>query len=280
MLLMLAGFVILKLVIAGKFAFLNLYFIPVLLAGYYLGKRPAILTGLASVLLMAIFFIRWPAELTAQNNGAFNTALDLLVWGCLLMLVTIMVSTINENRQRRGALATLELLERYLRRATDTDGSESHVARVASLAMAIAKEMRMPADFLTGIEAAGLIHDMGDTAEGLDIVETSSVLSSKNPESLAGTALPILIARDKRRAAPNTETALQSSARILALADMYDDITVSAEAEPMAALKLIEHEGTFDKLMLNALKHVVQRRLSLGSRLRPDGPGFDVDGGA
>lgn len=265
-LMMLAGFGLVKLVMAGKLAFLNFYFIPVLLAGYYLGKRPAILTSIASVLLMTIFFIKWPQELAVETSGSLYAGLSLLVWACLLMLVTIMASTINENRQRRVALATLALLEKYLCRATNGDGPESHVARVATLAMDIARELRVPADFLAGIEAAGLLHDIGDSEEGFYLVEKSGVTGMVQPGSRVEIALPILIARRRRSASRSDQAALRTSARILAVADLYDDLTERADADqqfaPWPALEELERRSLFDKPLTSALRHVLQRRLS------------------
>lgn len=266
MLSMLAAFGLVKVVLSDKVAFLNIYFIPVLLAGYYLGKKPAILTSIASVLLMIIFFIRWPAELGFAPDGQLYTGLSLVVWGCFLVLATIMVSTINENRQRRMALATLALLEKYLRRATNGNGPESHVARVASLAIAIAKDLRIPSDFLVGIEAAGLLHDIGDSDEGFDLVENSGVAGIAQPGSQVGVALPILIAGRGRPVRHADWAAFRTSARILAIADLYDELTQKADFDqrfaPWPAVEELERRNRFDRALTNALKHVVQRQLS------------------
>lgn len=260
-LLLLAAFGLVKLVLADKFAFLNLYFIPVLLAGYYLGKRPAILTSIASVLLTAVFFIRWPAELVREASSQLHAGLNLIVWACFLILVTIMVGTINENKQRRMATATMELLEKYLRRATNGNGRESHVIRVASLAVAIAKELRIPSDVMAGIEAAGLLHDVGDTAEGFDLVEASDEAIETKCESPIGAAVPIIVATRKRSTKHGHKTAIQMCARILAIADAYDELISREErTEPLIAVKTIEHEGRFDKTLINALKHVLQKQ--------------------
>lgn len=267
MLSILAAFGLVKVVLSDKVAFLNIYFIPVLLAGYYLGKKPAILTSVASVLLMIIFFIRWPAELGFAANGQLHTGLSLVVWGCFLVLATIMVSTINENRQQRMALATLGLLEKYLRRATNGDGPESHVARVATLAMAIARDLRIPSDFLIGIEAAGLLHDIGDSDEGFDMVEKTGSARIAAPGSTVDVALPILIAGRGRSIRHVDRAAVRTSARILAIADLFDELTQTRDSDqryaPWPAVEELERRHPADRALTNALRHVVQRQLAL-----------------
>jgi hypothetical protein len=262
----LAAFGLVKVVLSDKVAFLNIYFIPVLLAGYYLGRKPAILTSIASVLLMVIFFIRWPAEFGPAAGGQLQAGLSLIVWGCFLVLVTIMVSTINENRQRRMALATLNLLEKYLRRATNGDGPESHVARVATLAMAIARDLRIPSDFLIGIEAAGLLHDIGDSDEGFDMVENTGAAHVTAPGSTVDVALPILIAARGRQVRHADRAAVRTSARILAIADVYDELTerdADQRYAPWPAVEELERRHPADRALTKALRHVVQRQLTL-----------------
>jgi hypothetical protein len=51
-----------------KLAFLNFYFLPIILAGYYLGRRSAVLGALLCALMMAIYVILFPQ--TFQVGGS------------------------------------------------------------------------------------------------------------------------------------------------------------------------------------------------------------------
>src|SRR3990172_7708616 len=163
-------FLVLKLVLANKFALLNLYYIPVFLSGYYLGKKPAILTSLLSILMAVFFAIRWPTELL-EHHDRLHMTLNLVLWASFLMLVSILFSTLNEVRERRVVLATEELLEQYLRRSIE--GKENHPARVAELAKAIARQMHLPVDFIASLEAAALLHDLKASKHGLRLIADS-----------------------------------------------------------------------------------------------------------
>jgi HD-GYP domain-containing protein (c-di-GMP phosphodiesterase class II) len=254
----LAVFALVKLVLANKFAFLNLYFIPVLIAGYYLGKRPAILSSIVSVLLTALFVIRWPHELLQESQSALYMGLNLLVWASFLILVGLMVSTLNENRQRRLALATHEVLEKYLRQSIE--GPQSHQVRVAALAKAIAKEMRLGPEFVSSIEAAALLHDLGESENGYDLLADSSRLGPASRDTIIGTALPIIVA--KTDSLGRKRGAVTIGAKILAVADAFDEL-LNHKKDPMAAAEEMDAANDYDKSATGALIRVLrQQKLS------------------
>ncbi len=207
-----AIFGLLKIVIANEFAFLNLYFIPVLISGYFLGKKRAILSAVASVLLTVLFLIRWPDELLA-SSGQLYGGLNILVWASLLVLSSILVSTINESRYYRQTTATLQLLEKYMR---DIATQENHCARVGRLTREIAEELKLPPQMINSIEAAGLLHDVADTEEGLELISDCGKIQNHSKNEIIGEAIPILSYRHRRFGT------MPFGSRILRVADLYD----------------------------------------------------------
>ena len=63
-----------------KMAFLNFYYLPVLFAGFFLGRRIAVLASLFCILLVVIFFITIPQFFTVVE-GDFNIEISLILWG-------------------------------------------------------------------------------------------------------------------------------------------------------------------------------------------------------
>ena len=86
-------------VYANKLAFLDLFYLLVVLAGYYIGKRFAIQGAFFTILLVWVFI------LADQNKyysvgGAFEANLNLMVWGGFLILAAWLIGTLSENLRR------------------------------------------------------------------------------------------------------------------------------------------------------------------------------------
>jgi hypothetical protein len=52
--------VVVNYLVPAKLAFLNFYFLPIILAGYYLGRRSAVLGALLCALLMTVYVVLFP----------------------------------------------------------------------------------------------------------------------------------------------------------------------------------------------------------------------------
>jgi len=230
-------FGVLKIVLANKIAMLNLYFIPVLVAGYYLGKKRAVLSAIASVLLAVLFMIRWPNEIIEGNNELYS-GLNILVWASLLILSSILVSTLNERRQYKQNANTFFLLEKYLK---DVTMQESHPSRVSKMARKVGEELRLHPRLTRGIEAAALIHDIADTPEGKELLLECSK-SGNGTDPIFDVALPVLLKKDST----TTLDSLPIGSTILDVVDRYDDLC--NESDDMEAWQLIrELESTAGK---------------------------------
>lgn len=250
-----AVFGLLKITLANKVAMLNLYFIPVLVSGYFLGKKRAILAALASVLLAVLFFVRWPGELV-ETGSQLSTGLNILVWATLLLLSSILVSTLNESRQHRQATATFKLLEKYIR---DVAMRDTHPARVGRLAREVADELKLHPRLIDSIEAAGLLHDISDGTAGIELIEDCISVGVGTGNTVIDGALPILIGNHRH---VNENRPLPIGSRILKIADLYDSArSVDNVSEPWQLIHEIESKtDKNDGRLINALSRVVARR--------------------
>lgn len=248
-----AIFGLLKIVMENQFAFLNLYFIPVLISGYFLGKKRAILSAIASVLLAILFLINWPNELLAANGQLYGS-LNILVWACLLVLSSILVSTLNESRHIRQATATLHLLEKYMR---DISKQENHCARVGRIARAIGQELKLQTRMINSIEAAGLLHDIADTEAGLDLISDCSRVNRHAKNPAIGEAIPIL-SRRRRHSSKSI------GAKILKVADLYDTAqTADSDGSLLEVVHYIESQTDKDStVVIRALIRAVNKNIA------------------
>jgi len=82
--------------IPQKIAFLNFYFLPIILAGYYLGLRRSILGAFFCILLVTFYAILYPQHFTMASSRA-DLYLHILAWGCFLILAGAVVGKLQEK---------------------------------------------------------------------------------------------------------------------------------------------------------------------------------------
>ncbi|MBI5209922.1 MAG: HD domain-containing protein [Elusimicrobia bacterium] len=79
-----------------KLAFIDFYFLPVLLAGYFLNARSAVLGGVLSLLTVLFFVILQPESFYAPHTR-LGLYLRLIAWGGFLVLSGALVGRLNEQ---------------------------------------------------------------------------------------------------------------------------------------------------------------------------------------
>jgi len=167
------------LISSNKLAFLNFFYIPVLLAAFFLGRRRGILASVVAVLMIAMFVVINP-ELFAHNTIE-TPALNVLLWGSFLIITAYVVGTLYDIKTR----ATVDLKQAYegileiVAKFIDAvDGyTQEHSVRVSRLACKIAREMDLNTDACETIRVAGLLHDIGKLDINLDVLNKASALT-------------------------------------------------------------------------------------------------------
>ncbi len=192
---LLALIIIGVLVIAGlvqyKFSFLNFFFLPVILAGYFLGKKKAVLIAVLSILLIFLYLIYQRLLAGMTSPFSFDEVFNLAAWGGFLVLTGAIVGTLVEQREtklndlKQAYIGVLTILLRYLQVA---DEVKPRPLRVANLAGKIAQEMGLDTREIENIKAAALLYDMGDFGAGLslyaDVSEFMALESGPKPSLL------------------------------------------------------------------------------------------------
>ena len=265
-----------------KITFLNFYFFPVLLAGYFIGKRQAIMTSLASVFTMGLFFAVWPENMIGTRTP-LETAIDLSVWAFFLILAGFLIGTLYEQKTKRveqlklAYIGILEILSKYLE--SYDRYTQGHSVRTSKLATKIAIRMGLPRHEIENVRVGALLHDIGKVDTGIDLIKKSAQLthdekelieehSSKGAEilSLVGNvlqdAMPLIQAyQDSYLDAESTD--LLMGAMIIAIADNYDTLVMErpyrAAITASEAMSEIETESgrKFDPQVVAALRFIL-----------------------
>jgi putative nucleotidyltransferase with HDIG domain len=276
-----AATALLVLVVVDKVAFLNVFYVPTLLAAYTLGRRRGLLTGVLSVLLVAVYATLFPALFSSTGGSPEFAAIAL--WACFLLLTAAVVGTLYQLKEaatedlRRAYEGILEILAKYID-AVDSY-TQDHSVRVAALAAAIAREMGLPGDKVEDIRVAGLLHDVGKIDVSLDVLTKASRLTDAEWEQmkrhtthgatllqpmggLLHMAVPIVLYHHERWDGSGYHglvgEQIPLGARILAIADAYDSMVTDRPYRtgrtPWEALLEVEHyAGTqFDPAVVNA----------------------------
>ena len=279
--------------IEEKFIILNFYYLPVLTAGYFLGRRMGVLAAVFSILAVLVCILVFP-ERFLNGKEILKGAAQLSSWGGFLILASIMVGTLYEqNEQRlkelkRAYIGVLEILSKYLE---STDGyTKGHSVRVAELSTEIAVAMDLHRVEIENIRVAGLLHDIGKIEVSGEILRKAAALSTEEKEimdshsfkgafilSAVGSVLkeviPIVFAHHKYFVETLDESnngngvKIPLGARVLAVADAFDAMTTDRPYRkgmpPWEAYEeIVAKTGKqFDPAVVNAFKHVVNEKI-------------------
>ena len=82
--------------IPTKLAFLNFYFLPIIMAGYYLGRRSAVLGALLCTLMIGIYVVLFP-EAFQVGTSATDVYTYVATWGGFLILAGAVVGRLQEK---------------------------------------------------------------------------------------------------------------------------------------------------------------------------------------
>ena len=121
-----------------KIAFLNLFYLPVMWAAYFLGRRKAVLGALLCFLSGILFAWYRPAEFAVEGTR-INALLVLATWGGFLILASASIGSLQE-RLARGFEETRQLYEELKRsRVTEEMKEKVEKALYATMDPVVAK---------------------------------------------------------------------------------------------------------------------------------------------
>ena len=282
-------------IVEEKFIILNFYYLPVLMAGYFLGRRMGVLAAVFSILAVLICVLVFPKHFLDGKEILTGVA-QLSSWGGFLILVSFTVGTLYEKNEQRvkelknAYIGVLEILSKYLE-STDRY-TKGHSVRVSELATEIAIAMGLPRPEVENIRVSGLLHDIGKIEISGEILSKAAELSTEEKElmdlhtvkgayilSAVGSVLkevvPIVVAHHKYFADTLENNSVGTNkiplgARVIAVADAYDAMTTDRPyrkgMQPWEASQEIVAKTSkqFDPEVVEAFKRVVSEKLERG----------------
>ncbi len=273
-----------------KLAFLNTFYLPIIIAGYFLGRRMAVITALFSISIVVLFIILKLESFVISEIGNLFLGVFILTWGAFLILTSAALGFLYDENKKRikdledAYVGVLEIMSKYLESADRY--TQGHSVRVAKMSQEIAIAMNLPRQFVETLKAGALLHDIGKIEVSMDIVNKAASLSSSEKNimsshttkgvellSLVGgvlkDAVPIVLAHhqyyfDPEKPLYGEEAQVPLGAAIIAVADAYDamisDRPYRKGMLPWKAYEEIERESgrQFHPEVVVAFKRVLQ----------------------
>jgi len=277
-----------------KLAFLNFYYLPVLVAGYLLGKKQAIFTSVLVISLVTFIATLDPVSFL-EDSSTLRLFLNLVIWGGFLILAAYVVGSLYEEKEKKiselkkAYIGVIEILTKYLE-ASDRY-TKGHSVRVADYSSEISIAMGLPSSEVENIRVAGLLHDIGKIETSSDLIKKAASLTqeekyevSKHVEkgakllssvgAVLQEAIPIVLAHhtyfvQDKDTQDKSHSRIPLGARIIAVADAYDamvtDRPYRAGKQPWQALQELErYAGTqFDPVVVEAFKNVISEKIEV-----------------
>lgn len=269
---------------------LNLFYLPIVLSGYFLGRTNAGVLALLSALTVTIAAIASPHKWFAAFDTPVMMGLALVTWSAVLGLTAILVGTLCDERAatvrelQRAYVGVAEVLSKYLQ--GNHPRLKSRTQRIAQLSAQVAQEMRLPKKEIDHVHVAALLHDLANVEITTHVLSKAADLLGTQPapelrSTFPGTdlvnslgsvlegALPLLVNQDdavcdflsEHGAAHGTEIPL--GARIIRVARQYDQLvhgTSEGGPAPAAAMARLRAElGESCPHVIEALERVVAR---------------------
>ena len=269
----------------------NFYYLPVLVASYFLGRRIGILVAILSILDVLICAMLFPNRFF--SGILWHNIVRLSSWSVFLFLASVTVGTLYEQNDRRlsdlknAYIGIIEILAKYLE-STDRY-TKGHSIRVSELAMEVAIAMELPRTQVDNIRAAGLLHDIGKIEISADVLGKAAALTSEEKAlmdshavkgayllSSVGSVLkevvPIVVAHHKYfmdtiEGSEKDTQKIPLGARIVAVADAFDAMVTDRPyrkgMQPWNAVEeIIAKAGKqFDPEVVNAFKRVISQKI-------------------
>ena len=251
-----------------KMVVLNLFFLPVVLGAFFLGRYRAGVLALLSVVLVTIV-----AGLDFSQFAAFRSplasALAITIWGGVLGLTTILAGTLSDERSKQitelheAYIGVIEVLSKYLHSVHPQ--LQERPARVAALSQRMGEHLRLTVREIDDIRIAAILQEMDHLEITARVVRKAigkmddekaaecTFQAADLVQSLGGVisgALPLL--------RPFDDTVLGTD----------EDLTIAGSSSPPIGAYIIRTARTYDRLLFGQGSVTVKEPASVLKELR------------
>ena len=235
--------------VVNQRAFLNFYYLPVVLGAYLLGMRRGIYSALLSIAIVFLIALANDTQFAATDPVPWMRWLDLGTWAGFLILTSYLVGSLYEQKEARlrelqdAYHGILEILPRLIDAVDQQTQDHSH--RVAGYAVEMARMLGLDESQVEDVRVGSFLHDIGKIDVSAQVLRKAAALT---PEEMAEmrrhvdsgerivrsmgailrTVIPMVAYHHERWDGTGYRRlrgeAIPIGARIIAVADTYDAI--------------------------------------------------------
>ena len=273
-----------------KLVTLNLFFLPIVLGAFFLGRYSAGILAVFSVMATSLVCAVQLNDF-AGYASPLTMGLSVTVWGAILCLTALLVGTLSDERSAQAVelheayVGVVEVVAGYLQGGNPQ--LNALTARVVSLSQRIALEMKLSAKAIDDIRVAALMQSFSKIEVTTKVISKAvhslEAKGNSNDFSFHGTdlacslgqvlrgAIPILLNQDLRLPVDlkdHTVAEPPIGARILTIARAYAALSLSrgdyslSSSEAIRELRADTASG-YDLAFLDALERVVREEHQL-----------------
>ncbi len=256
---------------------LSLFTLPTLFSAYKYGRRHAVMTALASTLLVVLVIYFHPPMMPRHVLAIGEEKwFDISLWGGTMLVIAYAMGTLYERTQsnlcelRQSYRGILLILQHIV---ANDKYSQNHSYRVSMCATKVAERMELGSERVEDIRAAALLHDVDKLGISREILYKSANFTADEfhrfqRDMARGKAALPPVGGSLRRVIPILLAYAESSdgkavsyqnapleSRILAVADAYETLTSgSGGMSPSVAIgSIVERAGAeFDPKVVEA----------------------------
>ena len=237
--------------VVGQRLVLSFYNLPTLFAAFYLGRRRAVQTAMASILVVFCLNLVNPFALgngpELVKHGLIQRT-DMIIWAGFLLISAYAMGTLYEYKEqgmrelRETYYGVLQILNQFVGNDKYT---QNHSYRVSVYATQIAQHMGLPDDCIEDVRVASLLHDIGKLQISRAILYKAARLTEEEFREIkthvrrgvdllspvGGSlrrVLPIILSHhdkfDGTGYEPKAGEEIPLEARIISVADVYDSL--------------------------------------------------------
>ena len=266
--------------IEHQIAFLAFYYLPIILAGFYLGRKAGVYAAVFAVALTVYYQLI--VGLDGPPGLGLESVVTLTSWGGFLILTGHIVGKLAGDRARQTDalretyVSMVELLSYHLE--STERGHRGHSQRVAALAVSIAQQMNLPQGDVETLRVAALLHEIGleDPRLTRIVGDFRGGGSGMQVSTLQSASALLEEFRDYHdsiiREWPADRVRVSEAAKMLAVADAYETLLTASPSRPAfapwTALEEIERGAgqTFGTDVVKALRRVALRASASADR--------------
>lgn len=229
---------------------LNLFFLPVMLGAFFLGRYRAGVLALLSFVLVTVVAAQDFSQFAASSSPV-TTALAITIWGAVLGLTTIIAGTLSDERATQmtelheAYIGVIEVLSKYLHSVNPNQ--KDRPMRIAELSQKIANRIRLSSREIDDIRVASLLQEM-------DHIEITARVVRKAMGNLDGE-------NRKAECTFNGADLVQSLGAVISgalpllgryeddVARVDQDVTATGASNPPLGAQIIRTARTYDRLV-------------------------------